>query len=90
MSMRTRNKVSNTNLTEKGVKLLILASPVSLHSNDFSVKESFDKNLKLSEFLKNLRFKLDEINLDNFTKVINKAHIVLISTSRFRSRSPNI
>jgi hypothetical protein len=90
MSMRTRNEVSNTNLIEKGVKLLILASPVSLHSNDFSVKESFDKNLKFSEFLKNLRFKLDEINLDNFTKVINKAHIVLISTSRLRSRSPNI
>jgi hypothetical protein len=46
--MRTRNEVSNTNLTEKGVKLLILASPVGLHSNDFFIKESFDKNLKFS------------------------------------------
>jgi hypothetical protein len=52
MSMRTGNKVSNTNFVKEGVKLFILSSPVGLYGNDFLVKESINKSLKFMKFLK--------------------------------------
>jgi hypothetical protein len=38
MCVRTRNKMGNTHTLEKGVKFLILASPIGLHCKDFLIK----------------------------------------------------
>jgi hypothetical protein len=90
MSMRTRNKVSDANLIKKRIEFLIFTTPDSLYGKNFSIKEPFNKSLKFTKFLKNLRFKLNEINPLKFVVVINKTHIIFIATDRFRSSTPNI
>jgi hypothetical protein len=43
-------------LSKKGIEFLILCSPVRLHGNNFLIKESLDMMLKITKFLKNIRF----------------------------------
>jgi hypothetical protein len=74
--------VRDANLGEE-VKLPILASPVRLNNKNLSIKLSFNKALELLKLLKHLKFELDEINLGEFTKVIDEANIILLSTDRF-------
>jgi hypothetical protein len=81
--------VRYTNLI-KGVKLFIFTTPIYLHCNDFSIKESLNKGLKFMEFFKHLGFELNKMDPRKFAKIINKAHIILISASRLRSWAPNI
>jgi hypothetical protein len=90
MSMRTRNKVRDTNLIKEGIELFIFTTPVCLHCDDLSIKKSLNKGLKFMELLKHLRFKLNKIDPREYTKVIDKTHIILISSSPFRSWTPNI
>jgi hypothetical protein len=40
MCMRTQKKMTYAYMLEKGIKFLILSSPISLHSNNFLIKES--------------------------------------------------
>jgi len=42
MCMWARNKMGNAYLIKKGIEFLILASPISLHSKDFSIKHPFN------------------------------------------------
>jgi hypothetical protein len=56
----------------EGVKLLILSSPVRLNNKNLSIKLSFNMTSELLTLLKHLGFELDEINLGEFTEVINK------------------
>jgi hypothetical protein len=42
------------------------------------------------KFLEDFGFKLDKINLGKLTIVINKTHIVFITTNRFKGSTPNI
>ena len=68
----------DANFTKKRVELLLFSTPVSLHSNDFSIKKSLHKVLKLMKPLKHFRFKFDEINPSKLAIVINKTNIVFI------------
>jgi hypothetical protein len=72
--------VGDTNLLKDRIKFFIFTTPFSLDGKIFFVKESFNKCLKFSNFLKNLRFKLKKINPCKFAKVINKVHIVFVPT----------
>jgi hypothetical protein len=76
--MGTRHEMRDANLGEERVEFFILSSLICLHSNDFPIKESFHKALKLMEFLKNFGFKFKEINPCEFAKIINEAHIIFI------------
>jgi hypothetical protein len=72
MSMWTRYMMSGTNALEKGVQALILPTkgvqalilptPVSLHGNDFPIKQTFNKVLKIMKTLENLIFVSKEKN----------------------------
>ena len=90
MSVGTGNKMRDADLRKKGVKFLILASPVSLHSDNLVVEQAFNKFLELVELLENFRFKLQKINPREFAKIINQAHIVFVTTKRIWCQSPNI
>jgi hypothetical protein len=65
---------------KEGIELFIFSSPVCLHGFDFTIEESLNKVLKLMEFLKNLRLKLKEIYPCKLTEIIDKTHIILISS----------
>jgi hypothetical protein len=79
MSMRIGNKVSNTNFV-KGVKFFILSSQVGLHGNDFPIKKSLNRSLKIMKFLKNFRPKLNEMDPRKFAIIIDEACVILITT----------
>jgi hypothetical protein len=69
--------VTHADLGEEGVKFLIFSSLVCLNCNNFPIKETFHKALKFNKFLKHLRFKFHGIDPREFTKIIDKAHIIL-------------
>lgn len=69
---------------------MISPSPVSLDSKNFLVKESFYETSKFMKLLKNFRFILDMINPCKFAIIINKTHIIFLSTNRFRCRTTYI
>jgi hypothetical protein len=64
--------------------------PVRLKCRDLLVKQSFNKILKLLEFMENFRFVLKQIDPSEFAKVINKINIIFISSNRIASKTPNI
>jgi hypothetical protein len=70
-----------TNFSEKGIEFFIFTIPISLHGNDFLIKESFYKSLKFMEFLKYLKPKLDKIYPSKFPEINNKAHVTIITSS---------
>jgi hypothetical protein len=83
MRMRTRYKMGDTNFLEEGIEFLILASPVSLHSKNFLIKETLNMMLKIMKFLKHIRFLFQEIYPSELAVIINKTHIVFKTTKRF-------
>jgi hypothetical protein len=90
MCMRTRNKVSDANALEKRIEFLILTTPIGLHGNNFLIKETFNKMLKIMKLLKNIRFIFQQIDSCELTEIINKTDIVFISPNRIRGWTPNI
>lgn len=49
MRVRAGNMVCDADLSKERMEFLILAPPVYLHSDDFSVKEVLNKGLKFSK-----------------------------------------
>jgi hypothetical protein len=84
MCMRARDKMSNANALEKGIEFLILTPPICLHCNNFLVKETLNKMLKIMKFLKDIRFIFQQIDPCKLAKIINKTNIVFISSNRIR------
>lgn len=81
VSVRTGDKMVNSNLLEKGIQGLILPSPIRLHSKNFLVKLTFYQVLKITETLKYIRFMANQINPDKLGIIINKANIVVELTN---------
>jgi hypothetical protein len=77
MGIGTRNMMRDVGLLE-GVELLVLTTPVGLDSENFLIKQTFNKILKFLEFLKHIRFVLKKINPSKFAEVINETHIIFI------------
>jgi hypothetical protein len=78
MGIGTRNMMRDVGLLEEGVELLVLTTPVGLDSENFLIKQTFNKILKFLEFLKHIRFVLKKINPSKFAEVINETHIIFI------------
>jgi hypothetical protein len=47
-----------------------------LNGYDFTIKKHLHKVLEVTKVLKNFRLMLDQIDLSELTKIINKTHIV--------------
>jgi hypothetical protein len=82
--------VGNPYALEERIQLVVLSSPICLHGKNLSVKETFDKVLKIMKALKDLRFVFKSVNPNKLDEIIYKTHIVLLPTKRLDSRSPNI
>jgi hypothetical protein len=65
------------NAVKIGIKMLILTTSDSLHSNNLAVEHALHKALKFFKETKDIRFMMNEVNPWKFTEVINKAHIIL-------------
>lgn len=52
MRVWARNMMNNVDLSKEGIKILILATPISLHSKNFSIKLTLNKGLEFPKFLK--------------------------------------
>ena len=90
MSIGTRNMVRYANFIKERMKFFILSSPVSLHSYNFTIKESLNQFLKFMELFKHLRLILKKIDPGELAIIINKANIIFLSIDRTRSRTPDI
>jgi hypothetical protein len=90
MGMRARHVRSNANALEEGVQALILPTPICLHSHYFLIKETFNMVLEIMKTLKNFRFVSKKINPCKLTEIINKAHIVIVSSNISWSGTPYI
>jgi hypothetical protein len=65
--------------SKKGVQLLILSSPIGLHSNNFTVESMLNKALKLMKFLKNFRLMLNQIKPCKLAIIIYETNIIFLS-----------
>ena len=88
--MRTRNMMCNSYFLKERIKFLIFTSPICLHSNNFSVKLSFNKLLEVEKHFKHIGPIFKKENPCKFTKIINETYIVLIMTDWLGCRPPNI
>jgi hypothetical protein len=86
----TRHMVRDPNFLEEGIEFMILTTPVRLYSKNFLVKDTFNKSLEFTNFLKNLRFMLKKIYPSKLTKIINKSDIIFIVSNRLTRKTPHI
>jgi hypothetical protein len=82
--------VRYANKAEKGVEPLIFTSPIGLHNNNFTVKYSFNKTLKVFKELKHFIFMMKKVDPCKMTKVIDEADIVFLMTKGINNKSPHI
>ena len=61
-----------------------------MHGDNFAIKLSFNKLLKIKEDLINLKKFLKKINPCEFAKIIDKAYIISVLANRGRGRTPYI
>jgi hypothetical protein len=80
----------DANLSKKRIKSLIFSSPITLHSKDFLIELSLYHGLKILKLMKNIRLVLNKIDPGKFTKIINEAYIIAISSDRLNGRTPYI
>jgi hypothetical protein len=88
MSVRTRDKMINTNMLKERTQLVVLTPP-----NLFAWVGSSDQrgvSLKIMELLKNLGLMFEKINPSELTKIINKRYVIVVFSNRSRGRAPNI
>jgi hypothetical protein len=90
MCVRTRYKVSDSDVTKKGVKPLIFTTPITLHGKNLVVKQPLNKTLKLTKIFEHLKFITKQIDPREFTIIIDKANIVFLATKRINGRTPHI
>jgi len=90
MSMGTRYMMRNAYFCKEGTKLLVFTAPIRLHSKNFSVKLPFNKSLKFMKTLKNFALVAQQIDPSELAEIINKTHIISISSNSWESRAPNI
>jgi len=78
------------NLAKKGIKSLILATPVRLDRKDLTIKGMPNKVLKFSKALKNFRFLAHQIDPSKIAEVVYKTDIIFLPSNRIRSGTPYI
>jgi hypothetical protein len=82
--------VANADFREESMKLLVFTSPVRLNGDNLPVKKTLHKFFEFNKFREHLRLKFQWINPEKFTVIINKAHIIMFVSNRFRGMTLNI
>ena len=82
--------VCNADFLEKTVEFFIFTTPVSLHSNDFVIKLSFNKLLEVKKHLINIRTFFKQINPRELAEIINEAYIISVLANRGWGRTSYI
>jgi hypothetical protein len=54
--------IRNNNLAKERMKLLVFTTPIDLDSKSILVKQSFNKDLKFLELLKDFKFIFEQID----------------------------
>jgi hypothetical protein len=54
--------IRNNNLAKERMKLLVCTTPIDLDSKSILVKQSFNKDLKFLELLKDFKFIFEQID----------------------------
>ena len=88
--VRARHTMRDASALEITMQPVILTTPVGLNSYDFSVEKTLNMSLKGIEYLLNVRLMLKEINPREARVIVNKAHIIFITSGRSNSWPPNI
>ena len=76
VGMGARDMMSNANLLKENMQLFILATPISLHSNNFPIKLALNIFLKIKEHLIHIGTRFEKVNPSELAKIIDKAYIV--------------
>jgi hypothetical protein len=66
------NLVSNAKLTKVGVEMLIFPTPIRLYGDNLLIEPSFNKGLKFQEKFEDVRFMTQQIDLSEFTIIMNE------------------
>jgi hypothetical protein len=66
--------------SEISMESVIFTTPVGLHSNNFSVKDTLNMSLEKIKYFLNIRFVLNKINPTMVDVVIHKNNLILVST----------
>jgi hypothetical protein len=72
------------------MEFMIFTAPIGLDSFNFGVQKELNMSLKSIKHPFNIRFMFKEIDPAKTRIVIDKANIVLKTTGRSNSRTPNI
>jgi hypothetical protein len=90
MGARARNEMGNTYVIKEGIELLILSSPIRLHSNDFPIQGALYMLLEDMKLRENFRLMLEKKNPSKIGEVINEAYIINVKTNRIWRRTTHI
>ena len=88
--VRARHMMRDASALEITMQPVILTTPVGLNSYDFSVEKTLNMGLKGIKYLLNVRLVFKEINPREARVIVNKAHIIFITSGRSNSWPPNI
>jgi hypothetical protein len=88
--MRARNTVSYTRACKVGMEAVILSAPIGLDSANLSIQQTLNMRLKSVKDALNVRFVLNQVNPRIAAVIINEANIILKTSGRRQSRTPNI
>jgi hypothetical protein len=92
MDVGTRDLMGNVNVAKKGIKLIVLPTPVRLEldTNNFAIKSTLNKVLKLKKILEHLRLRAKQIKPSEFTIIIYEVDLIFLATERINHRTPHI
>ena len=88
--MWTGHTVRDPRALKITVQFVVLATPIRPNDYDFSAKKTLNMRLKSIKHFLNVRLVLKEIYPTKTRVVIDKAHIILITSRGGNTRPPNI
>jgi hypothetical protein len=81
--------VRNPNGSEKGIEFLVFPTP-AVNNNGFSIQHTLNKFMKLKEIFRKFRFMTKQVDPSELVVIINKTHIIFLSTKRVSIRTLDI
>jgi hypothetical protein len=89
MGVGARNLMVDAKAMKKGIRFLILPTPIGLDGKNLAIKPSLNKVLKFKKMLKHLGFRTKQIDSGEFTIIIDETHIVFLVVKRINSKAPH-
>jgi hypothetical protein len=72
------------------MEVVILTTPITLNTNDFCFEKTLNLCLKLQENIEHIRFTLDKIKPGKAIVSINETDIIVMTTDKHLSMTPDI